>query len=733
MTSNCSDRMAVLVLEYNIPNAHSIEAFLYFPHTSSYHHYPVVNDQRTIYFLEMKLTIRIPDRRLPSGPREGTVPLAPVTPSNRPCKLVMQEMSRLTEEHGSRNERWKGAQATASRRHSLQIQVSSCCTNETPPSHTECENSDRDRVARRMSLYNPQDVNPSPSTNGIRRSASLRTLRESRAQPRVLVFARQAPRSRQSKSPSSQNHRLPIEILTEVFLHCVPTNYDTPPVCLAREAPLVLTSICREWRLVALNTPRLWCFPRFRLPQPTSMAAEGSARQQIGIELWLKRSGSLPLSLSLCPSRFGFENDISNSEPNHNAFRVLRSILQHCYRIVELTIFSLRGMHDLLRYMSVTKIRLPALQTIYIPVAGERTCEVNDRLLSDLMTQSQLMMPGLQKIGIDGLSPDTTRYLNRTRSWSPNVTHLILGSLPSSRRRPLNGQRLGPAELLSILLRNPQLRSFEGVITLNSIQSIYRTPQLSTVVVNLPALHNLKIRFEVPSNDAFTPYPDPDMFHLFKGMACPSLKTLSVAYAGLPSLVEVPFIPWLRSTDGTGSRHTLGVEKLRKLHLELSMTPEALTQCLVLLPQSLRVLEIVDLGQLTTEFVAEYEGVMFGHTVQDSHLELLTWRLPSYCDEDYRTYSSSFSDGINRNVCPRLKTFRLTVSAFLALGASIPSGSRLSPVQRQGISQAVLQRFVDSRMSRELHDLDNNVGNSRKLRECEVLLSPSSSSYYKFF
>lgn len=142
------------------------------------------------------------------------------------------------------------------------------------------------------------------------------------------------------------------------------------------------------------------------------------------------------------------------------------------------------------------------------------------------------------------------------------------------------------------------------------------------------------------------------------------------------------------------------------------MTPDALTDCLLLLPSSLRVLEIVDLGQMSD---TDGDGVTFGHTVQDSHLDLLT-RHPLKAGDE------------TRNVCPRLKTFRLTVSGFLAL-----SPPMVSPVHKQGISRETLQRFVDSRLSKNLNGAETSSGHSGKLRECEVLLSPSSSSYYKFF
>ncbi|KAJ3765958.1 hypothetical protein EV361DRAFT_758512, partial [Lentinula raphanica] len=94
--------------------------------------------------------------------------------------------------------------------------------------------------------------------------------------------------------------RLPIEILTEIFLHCLPTTYDIPPSSLATQAPLSLTAVCREWRTVAVNTPRLWTLLPVRVPPPMYMDSMVNTKRLLdGMEMWIKRSGStLPLSLS---------------------------------------------------------------------------------------------------------------------------------------------------------------------------------------------------------------------------------------------------------------------------------------------------------------------------------------------------------------------------------------------------------------------------------------------------
>ncbi|KAE9400643.1 hypothetical protein BT96DRAFT_818902, partial [Gymnopus androsaceus JB14] len=54
----------------------------------------------------------------------------------------------------------------------------------------------------------------------------------------------------------SPMRRLPAEVLSEIFFHCLPT--DRNPVRSIKEAPLLFTRVCSRWRSIALESPRLW-------------------------------------------------------------------------------------------------------------------------------------------------------------------------------------------------------------------------------------------------------------------------------------------------------------------------------------------------------------------------------------------------------------------------------------------------------------------------------------------
>ncbi|KIK62010.1 hypothetical protein GYMLUDRAFT_165362, partial [Collybiopsis luxurians FD-317 M1] len=51
--------------------------------------------------------------------------------------------------------------------------------------------------------------------------------------------------------------QLPSETLGEIFLRCLPLD-SAYGVRSLKHAPLLMTTICRNWRRIAIETPRLW-------------------------------------------------------------------------------------------------------------------------------------------------------------------------------------------------------------------------------------------------------------------------------------------------------------------------------------------------------------------------------------------------------------------------------------------------------------------------------------------
>ncbi|KAG2070915.1 hypothetical protein BDR04DRAFT_1118035 [Suillus decipiens] len=95
----------------------------------------------------------------------------------------------------------------------------------------------------------------------------------------------------QSNTVRTTIHDLPTEILSEVFLYCLPQcEYLFPASGLA---PILLTTICRRWRQVAVGFPRLWCNLQLNIKK------DDWQRRSPCYNTWLSRSRGCPLSLRL--------------------------------------------------------------------------------------------------------------------------------------------------------------------------------------------------------------------------------------------------------------------------------------------------------------------------------------------------------------------------------------------------------------------------------------------------
>ncbi|KAJ6602106.1 hypothetical protein B0H10DRAFT_1757678, partial [Mycena sp. CBHHK59/15] len=58
------------------------------------------------------------------------------------------------------------------------------------------------------------------------------------------------------KALISPVRQLPLDILQEIFVACIPTHRNC--VMHATEVPVLLGRICSSWRIISLSTPRLW-------------------------------------------------------------------------------------------------------------------------------------------------------------------------------------------------------------------------------------------------------------------------------------------------------------------------------------------------------------------------------------------------------------------------------------------------------------------------------------------
>ncbi|OJA10605.1 hypothetical protein AZE42_11200 [Rhizopogon vesiculosus] len=92
---------------------------------------------------------------------------------------------------------------------------------------------------------------------------------------------------------ASAGSDLPVEVLCQIFDHCVPKTDEGLPPDLKR-APILLTRICRQWREVVVDMPSLWCRLYLQAECPEQLH-----RVAFSYRSWLKRSFGRPLSLTI--------------------------------------------------------------------------------------------------------------------------------------------------------------------------------------------------------------------------------------------------------------------------------------------------------------------------------------------------------------------------------------------------------------------------------------------------
>ncbi|KAJ7159461.1 hypothetical protein C8R46DRAFT_835203, partial [Mycena filopes] len=90
---------------------------------------------------------------------------------------------------------------------------------------------------------------------------------------------------------------LPFEITSKIFGHCIIGGAEPD----THSAPLLLAGICGHWRSVALSSPELWSsFARtIHVDQSLNVASARYDSLSELLRLWLARSATLPLTLSL--------------------------------------------------------------------------------------------------------------------------------------------------------------------------------------------------------------------------------------------------------------------------------------------------------------------------------------------------------------------------------------------------------------------------------------------------
>ncbi|TFK46127.1 hypothetical protein OE88DRAFT_1056411 [Heliocybe sulcata] len=124
------------------------------------------------------------------------------------------------------------------------------------------------------------------------------------------------------------------ELLSKVFIHCLPTDeFVRPSRCAVQ---VVLLQVCSLWRDVALHTPGLWC--SMKIPLTGYVTALGTLRVTVPfwteiMRTWVERSGCLPLSIHLDDYR------LATASPSDAPYKLLLGTIARCKNLKITTCF----------------------------------------------------------------------------------------------------------------------------------------------------------------------------------------------------------------------------------------------------------------------------------------------------------------------------------------------------------------------------------------------------------
>ena len=274
--------------------------------------------------------------------------------------------------------------------------------------------------------------------------------------------------------------RLPNELLSEIFVHCLPDQQKmgaTRGSFRSKEAPLLLGSVCSHWRAVSLSTQELWSFVWINFSIPTINSDTANAN------IWLERAKKRPLSLALCQS----PSALSHTQRIDILVHSVLSISHQCHHIM------LDVQEYILEALSPMKGRLPLLQSQSQSPrtpkwsAGASTCDTFE------------IAPNLRKVH---LAANPLTFV--LRNWSP----LIWLKLPWTQLTEfVSDSWMSPQDCFQVLRNCPILRSC-------TFERVYDSPPPPFPPLRHSQLRNLNIT------------TDPIIGHFFNCLVLPTLRAV---------------------------------------------------------------------------------------------------------------------------------------------------------------------------------------------------------------
>ncbi|KAJ7069461.1 hypothetical protein C8F01DRAFT_1112810 [Mycena amicta] len=380
--------------------------------------------------------------------------------------------------------------------------------------------------------------------------------------------------------------RIPLDMLQEIFVACLPTDRNS--VMSASEAPVLLGRICSHWRTVAFQTSALWARLHIVEPQCPPWTYTGGAKTRVAAKTaqrldvakrWLDRSGQRPLSICFRGSDLSYRESL-DTQSTLSFLRLLTSYVSR-WNIIDLNF----------RLDIDTFAQLTQLETNSAP----------------LLQNFTLNFPGITAPAPSTLDWTTLRFLKGSETLSEcSLDHCGSNFL----RIPVDWSRLTRLEIA------------DGPLTFSEweiVELLAECAQLQTCAVSL-----------FPANANLIPLALPDASHIrvvelpvrnlvlggdysfIRHPAWPELLSLTVRDMGVPHMPQA-IIRLLSSST-----------KLETVHLSGGIPPEVVGDILKALPNSIRNISIVPRNypqQMEEIILTTLSSTNFGAHLEELFLE----------------------------------------------------------------------------------------------------------------
>ncbi|KAJ7354565.1 hypothetical protein DFH08DRAFT_934014 [Mycena albidolilacea] len=277
------------------------------------------------------------------------------------------------------------------------------------------------------------------------------------------------------KALLSPFRRLPRDIIEAIFMACLPTHRNC--VMSAQEAPVILGRICNSWRTISYSFLRLWSSlhivePVYEYNSNASLYQAKVAQRLEVAHIWLRRSGTCPLSISLQSNLDNGPRPVQTIAPLAAPDVWLNVLLPFAFRWKHIRLVAPSVALAILSHLAENDV--PLLRRLELAHGPERSNNSSNHCLTQY---SVLRGPDLSIISLVG---STVNSLDLPLRWS-QVTDLTL--FPSS-----SGDNAQTCEVLfEILSRCPKLQVCKLLIH-NSAER-----NMANIIIECPFLHTLEL------------------------------------------------------------------------------------------------------------------------------------------------------------------------------------------------------------------------------------------------